>query len=120
MSNDERHILGTNGEDIACKYLKSIGYYIICRNFRCKRGEIDIIAKDKNEMIFIEVKTRKNKLYGNPVDAVNWIKQERIYKVSKYYLYLNRLENCSVRYDVIEIYKKDKYYINHVKNIILL
>lgn len=117
MSEYKRHILGSNGEKIACKYLESMNYIIICKNFRCRQGEIDIIARDKNEIVFVEVKTRTNKIYGNPIDAVNWIKQNHIYKASEYFLYSNRLENVSIRYDVIEIYKDAKYYINHIKNV---
>lgn len=117
MSEYARHILGKSGEDIACKYLENEGYIIYLRNFRCKQGEIDIIAKDKKEVVFIEVKTRSNKKYGKPVDAVNSIKQKHIYEASKYFVYYNHLENSYIRYDVMEILKKEKYYINHIKNV---
>ena len=58
------HELGKQGENYACQYLKTKGYQIIQRNFSCKQGEIDIIAKDKEEYVFIEVKTRHNFHYG--------------------------------------------------------
>ena len=113
----ERHILGKTGEEIGTKYLIKNGYKIIIRNFRCRQGEIDIIAQDKNEIVFIEVKTRKNTNYGYPIDAVDKRKQKHILNASKYYIYINKLEKRNIRFDVIEIYKKDKFYINHIKNI---
>ncbi len=113
----ERHILGKEGENIACKYLCNEGYKLIMRNFRCRQGEIDIIAKDKNELVFIEVKTRTNLSFGTPAVAVHRQKQKHIFKATKYFIYKNKLENSCIRFDVIEIYKKEKYIINHLKNI---
>lgn len=114
----KRHITGKIGEDLAIKYLKNKGYKIIERNFQCRQGEIDIIAKDKNEIVIIEVKTRKCLDYGNPAEAVDDNKRKRIYKSAEYYLYIKKLEKFYVRIDVIEIYiKRNKYYINHIKNI---
>ena len=114
-----RHEIGKIGEDLATKYLENIGYSIIERNFIAKQGEIDIIAKDKEELVFIEVKTRTNALYGQPVDAVNRIKQIHLVKTVNYYLYLRNLENKFIRLDVIEVYLKDNTYkINHIKQII--
>lgn len=81
-----RHEIGKLGEDLAIKYLKEKGYEIIERNFRCKQGEIDIIAKTKEEYVFIEVKTRTNQMYGNPVDAVNNTKKKHIYSATEYYI----------------------------------
>ena len=94
-------------------------YEIIKRNFRCKQGEIDIIAYDnKNrEYVFVEVKTRTNFEYGKPVDSVNKMKQKHIVSATKYYIYLHNLENKYIRFDIIEIYKKDQYIINHIKNV---
>ena len=76
----ERHVLGKTGEEIATQYLIENGYKLVIRNFRCRQGEIDIIAKDKDEIVFIEVKTRKNANYGSPVDAVDKRKQKRFCK----------------------------------------
>ena len=64
--------IGKIGEDIACSYLEKNNYKIICRNYRTKTGEIDIIARDiTKEIVFIEVKTRQNLKYGYPIDAIN-------------------------------------------------
>lgn len=110
--------LGREGEEYAANYLEQKGYKIIQRNFECKQGEIDIIAKNKNEYVFIEVKTRQSFKYGMPSESVNERKQKHIWNATKYYLYSHKLEKAYVRIDVIEIYKKkDKFYLNHIKQI---
>lgn len=116
----QRHIIGRSGEDIAEKYLIQNNYQIIEKNFSCRQGEIDIIAKDKNEIVFIEVKTRTNKNYGNPIDAVTYYKQNHIIRTIEYYIYIKKLANAFIRIDVIEIYQKtkDAYRIHHVKSAI--
>lgn len=116
---DKKHILGKEGEEIAEQYLISKGYEIIEKNFTCKAGEIDIIALDKIEYVFIEVKTRRNKSYGTPGEAVHNIKQKHLYKAVKYYVHIHNLENNFIRIDVIEVMKKyNRYKINHIKNAI--
>ncbi len=70
--------LGQEGEKIAIKYLQRLGYTIIEQNFRCKSGEIDIIAKEKEQIIFIEVKTRPSNRYGEQIQPVNSIKKKKI------------------------------------------
>ena len=98
--------IGNNGENISVKYLTQNNYEIIERNFLCKQGELDIIAKDLNtkEIVFIEVKTRTNQKYGAPVDAVDRVKQKHIYKAAQYYLYKNHIENVNCRIDIIEVF----------------
>lgn len=117
MNNNQE--IGKLGEDLATKYLQKIGYIIIDRNFRCKQGEIDIIAKYKQEIIFIEVKTRTNLNYGKPAEAVTQVKQKHIEKAAKYYIYINNLYHSFIRADIIEVYiKKEKYKINHIKQVL--
>lgn len=116
---NQNYEIGVLGEKLASKYLQEIGYKIIDRNFICKQGEIDIIAQDKNEKVFIEVKTRTNLNYGYPIEAVTQVKQKHIEKATQYYLYKNFIKNEYVRIDVIEVYLyKNKYKINHIKQII--
>lgn len=116
----KKHEIGKLGEDLATKYLYSINYKIIDRNFSCRQGEIDIIARDGNELVFIEVKTRTNSCYGKPAEAVNYIKQQHIEKVAKYYIYKNHLENEYIRFDIVEVYiSNNKNIINHIKQVIV-
>lgn len=112
--------LGTVGEDIAVKYLIEQNYKIITRNFMCRQGEIDIIARDtlKKEIVFIEVKTRTSQKYGSPSEAVDEHKQKHIYKSAEYYVYRHNLYNKTIRFDIIEInidIIKKKIRINHIK-----
>ena len=116
----KNHQTGKQGEEIASQYLQNNNYKIIKRNFYCRQGEIDIIALDisKKELVFIEVKTRKNNLYGSPSEAVNRTKQAHLQKCIKYYIYKNKLEKYCIRIDVIEVYIfKNKIKINHIKQI---
>lgn len=115
MNNKE---VGDLGEGIAVEYIKKKGYILIQRNFRCKQGEVDIIAKDKDEYVFIEVKTRNSKRFGQPAEAVNCLKKKHIYNVTRYFLYKYKIENSSIRFDVVEILlNKDGYKLNHIKQI---
>lgn len=117
---DNRKDTGNIGEDIAAKYLEEKGYEIIERNFMCKLGEIDIIAQDKDEIVFIEVKTRKILSYGNPADSVNEPKQKHIYKAAECFLLINNKLDDFTRIDVIEVYLNDTgYKINHIKKAII-
>lgn len=110
--------IGQIGEDLATKYLEENNYKIIQRNFLCKQGEIDIIAKQGKEYVFTEVKTRTNLSFGRPVEAVTDTKQKHIKEATKYYLYINKLENQYIRIDAIEIFLfKNRYKINHIKQI---
>lgn len=114
----ENKIIGNWGEQKATEYLEKNGYEIIERNFNTYQGEVDIIAKDKIELIFVEVKTRQTNKYGRPVEAVNYYKQKHIKQVAKYYLYKNNIMDAYIRFDIIEVYKKqDECKINHIKNI---
>lgn len=116
-----KQIIGKLGENVACDFLKENGYVLIERNFKCKQGEIDIISKDtvNGDLVFIEVKTRTNSLYGHPVEAVNNHKQNHVYNSAKYYIYKNKIENIPIRFDVIEIFiKNNKFFVNHIKQAI--
>ncbi len=114
-----KHEIGKLGENIACKYLESKGYKIVERNFEARQGEIDIIAIDNKEIVFIEVKTRTNKKYGNPIEAVDKNKQKHLIKTIEYYLHSRHLEDEFIRIDIIEIYIiNNKYKINHIKQVI--
>lgn len=110
--------IGKLGEDISVKFLIYKGYRILDRNFHSNCGEIDIVAKNGEYIIFIEVKTRSSILFGTPIEAVNREKQKRIYMTAKYYLYKKKLANSFIRFDVIEIYILEKSIrINHIKQI---
>ncbi len=117
---DNRKDTGNIGENIATKYLEDLGYNIVERNFRCKLGEIDIIAQEKDEIVFVEVKTRKILSYGDPADSVNEPKQKHIYKAAEYYLAIKDKLDQFTRIDVIEVYLDNiGHKINHIKKAII-
>jgi putative endonuclease len=108
--------IGNIGEEIATNFLKNEGYKILENNFRCNQGEIDIIAKDKKEIVFVEVKTRTNTKFGFAAEAVDNIKQKHIKSSAEYYIYINNLYDEFIRFDVIEVYiNKYNFKINHIK-----
>ncbi len=114
----ERHVIGKFGEDVAERYLIQKGYRIISRNFSCRQGELDIIAEYNEYLVFIEVKTRSNFLYGKPVEAVDKYKRQHMYRVAKYYLHIHGWENRFVRFDVIEVYiERGIARVNHIPQV---
>ncbi len=98
-------ITGQCGEDAAAGYLKKKGYKIIERNYRNKIGEIDIIAKNKENLIFVEVKTRSSDKFGTPAEAVTYYKRQRIINCAGWYLAKNPTD-LNIRFDIIEVYGK--------------
>lgn len=106
---------GRVGEKIALRYLIDNRANILETNYRIKSGEIDIIAKINEELVFIEVKSRSNIRFGYPSEAVDYMKIRKIVNTAKYYILKNNMNNVPIRFDVIEIYLKDKK-INHIVN----
>lgn len=112
--------LGRWGEEVACRYLKRKGYQIIDQNFQCRLGEIDIIARDGLQLVFVEVKTRQNQTYGLPCEAVNKVKIRHLKRTAAYFAVLHSQEETESRIDVIEILKKDGHaFLHHIENITL-
>ncbi len=95
--------LGKRGEDLALRFLKKNGYRIIERNYVCKLGEIDIIAREKDTLAFIEVKTRRSTAFGPPQLAVNSAKQMQLSRAALYFLKEKRLGDVKARFDVVAI-----------------
>ena len=110
--------VGDRGEELATDLLIKNGYEIIERNYRYGHGEIDIIAKVKNILVFVEVKTRKNLEFGRPEYAITKNKQRQIRKIAEAYLYENTSLDLDCRMDVIAILLKKNLppEINHIEN----
>ncbi len=116
--SQNKHISGNYGEDLACKHLQDNYYEIIERNYFHGHGEIDIIAKDKEEFVFVEVKYRTNLEYGPPELSISKSKQRLIRKTAEAYMFENGINDIDARIDVIAILhlKDEKPKINHIQN----
>jgi len=99
----ERLELGERGEELAFKKIKSLGYKKIVRNYRCSLGEVDLVAKDGDTLVFIEIKTRKGRSTGFAKEAVNARKQKQLSKVALAYMKANNCCDVSARFDVVAI-----------------
>lgn len=110
---------GDAGEDLACRYLEKNGYKILERNKHYSRFcELDIIAQEKNTVVFVEVKTRRTNDYGLPLEAITKTKLQNIVKGVQYYLSENKIKNY--RIDVVGITLKPEVKIQHIKNVPLI
>ena len=94
---------GYIGEEEVAEYLENNGYKIITRNFRCKLGEIDIIATDKDYICFIEVKKRNSADFGSPLEAITPSKIRKLTMTAQIYIKLNNLYDKNVRFDVVGV-----------------
>lgn len=114
----DKYELAQFGEDIAAKYLKHNDYEILTRNYHSVFGEVDIICKKKGQLIFLEVKTRRSKKFGEALAAITESKRKKIVKTA--YDFVSRRElNLPMRFDVITIEyvsKDNNYTFNYIKN----
>lgn len=98
-----KRTVGNVGESAACSALVKAGLTILERNFRRPTGEIDIIAKDKKMIVFVEVKTRSSLKFGRPSEAVGKAKQLHILRTAMLYLSEKGLEDAPIRFDIVEV-----------------
>ena len=108
-----KKILGRKGEKQALQFLKKQGYKLLKTNYRTPFGEADIVMKDGEEIVFIEVKTRSGDAYGAPREAVGSVKQQRYYKIAECYWLETKIEP-NARFDVVEVYANGG--VEHFKN----
>ena len=103
----DRAALGRRGEWRAVRHLESLGYEIIERNYRCRHGEIDIVAREAGDLVFVEVKTRRSKSFGCPSESVDSRKQRKLISSGRQYLIERDLGEIDCRFDVAEVYFLD-------------
>lgn len=101
----ETKTIGDFGESRAALFLQEQGLQVLARNYRTRRGELDIVARDGQTLCFVEVRLREDARYGSPLETVRRQKQRRIYFAAMEYLVRNkyRISNCACRFDVIAI-----------------
>ena len=119
----ESYKLGKLGEEIAENYLIKQGYQILEKNYHSQQGELDIIARDRDFLVFVEVKSYSYRSYGSPVGSVRAAKKQSLIHAAQTYLYKHKIQNTYCRFDVIAIFTKysgqriiehyrDAFYIN--------
>lgn len=110
--------LGVSGEEAAVRYLQKKRFDIIRRGFRFHRGEIDIIAYDRETLVFVEVKTRRNLECGLPEESVTPAKQEQIRKIAEAFLALSQIENVPCRFDILSLLREADggFMVNHIRD----
>jgi putative endonuclease len=113
----ERLDLGRLGEDLALKKIKSLGYKCIVRNYRCPLGEVDLIAKDGDTLVFIEIKTRRDRSLGYAKESINARKKRQLSKVALAYMKSHDVAEAKSRFDVVAVHiRESKHEIEVVRN----
>jgi len=103
MPSDRRRALGAAGEDAAADWYSAAGYRILDRNWRCREGEIDLVAGRRGTIVFCEVKTRSNDRYGAPMEAVTRSKQRRLRRLASRWLQEHESRAPGLRFDVASV-----------------
>ncbi|HTF48269.1 MAG TPA: YraN family protein [Pseudonocardia sp.] len=95
--------LGRRGEDLAVEYLQRRGFVVLSRNWRCRDGELDVVAVDQTRLVVCEVKTRSGTAFGEPAEAVTRSKAARIRRVTQAWLSEHQVRWCEIRFDVVAV-----------------
>ena len=112
-----KHSLGMLGQEAAKQFLIGQGFRILKENYRLRSSEIDIIAKDGDYVVFVEVKFRKGLSHGLPRESVGRAKQQRIIKAAMHYISARDQSEQDYRFDVVEVLEQDgKTFVNHIAN----
>ena len=112
-----RQVFGRDGERLAERYLQQKGYKVVERNYRCRGGEVDLIALDRKVIVFVEVKTRSDHRFGNPLEAVENRKQKKMIQAAEFFLSEKKLHNREARFDVIGIsWLGQQPAVEHIEN----
>ncbi len=98
--------IGNNGEDIAAAYLESKDWIVLDRNYFFEKAEVDIVATDRNYIVFVEVKTRSGTYFGRPEEYVTPEKEKNIKKAAEAWIYERKMETAVVRFDIISVVQK--------------
>jgi putative endonuclease len=108
MTYASNKALGDYGEDVAAAHLRSIGMVILARQWSCRYGEIDIVARDGSTLVICEVKTRSSARYGTPLEAVSGRKAMRLRRLAMHWLEVHDIDPPSVRIDVVSVVKPER------------
>lgn len=95
--------LGDRGEELAARFLRGRGYRILARNYRCQFGEVDLVAREGESVVFVEIKGKRSARFGSPLDAVTAVKRRRLARAAQHYLATCSLSRVRARFDVVGI-----------------
>jgi len=113
----KKSVKGKHAENIACKFLKRNRYRILERNFRCKIGEIDIIAQRNSEIVIVEVKSSASESSFSPLESITSSKIDRLYRLAEFWLYRNTRRDTALRFDAVGVvFKKRKSIVTHIED----
>ena len=99
-----KQIQGDSAEGMACEFLEKQNLLLIARNYRCRAGELDLIMRDQDVWVFVEVRYRTSYTFGSAIESVNYAKQQRLIRAANYYLQSRRLaEKVSSRFDIVAL-----------------
>ena len=117
MAKKTKRAIGNEAEELACDYLVNKGWEILERNYYAGHAEVDIIAKDGEIIVFVEVKMRSSSHFGSPIEHVNEAKVHRVFEASERWVQDNQQQNSPLRFDVIGILsKKTEHEITHIQD----
>ena len=107
--------LGRDGEEIAERLYRKMGFRVLDRNFRCKAGEIDLVARRGPLIVFCEVKSRRTDRWGEPAEAVGYAKQARLRRLAAVWLSERRPGSVDIRFDIVSvIVRRGRSYVRHI------
>jgi putative endonuclease len=102
-STDPRRRLGRWGERLAATHLETLGHVIVERNWRCRAGEIDLVTRDDDTLVFVEVKTRRSRDFGTPEESLTPRKAEKLLRLGEQYVYEHALDDVNWRIDLVAV-----------------
>lgn len=108
MTHARKQAIGTFGENIAADHLTGLGMVVLARNWRCRYGEVDIVARDGSTLVICEVKTRTSLLHGTPLEAVTGRKALRLRRLASHWLEVHDVQPDAVRIDVVSVFVPPK------------
>ncbi len=109
--------LGNQGEELARRFLQEKGYLILDVNYRCRWGEIDIVAQDGDEAVFVEVRTRRSTLYGTPEESITEAKTQRLLATAQDYLQVRGQESKNWRIDLVSVRLGSDYRLQRIDHL---
>jgi len=112
---DVRRALGQLGEDMAARHLQQLGYVILERNYRCREGEVDIIARDGERLVFVEVRARRGTAFGTPKESVTARKQARLVMLARNYLQQHNCSDVDWGIDVVALQFTPRGVLRHLE-----